>query len=66
MKSRHVEIQHLNGNPHDSRLFHVGRTCKGTWSKRVVRADEDGDLYVLLDGIKWYLDDPDTNWIWVD
>lgn len=66
MKPRHVEIQHLNGNPHDSRLFHVGRTCKGTWSKRTVHADEDGDWYVLLDGIKWYLDDPCTNWVWVD
>ena len=66
MKPRHVEVLHVKGNPHDRRLNQIGLTIKGTWSRRKVRTDEDGDWYILLDGLKWYLDDPDTNWVWVD
>ena len=66
MKPRHVEVLHVKGNPHDRRLNQIGLTLNGTWSRRKVRTDEDGDWYILLDGLKWYLDDPDMNWYWVD
>lgn len=57
----HVFIHNINGNPHDARLYGIGYNCKGRWDRRKVRRD-DHWCYVLLDGIKWYLDDPDTNW----
>lgn len=63
---KHVMVHHINGNPHDHRLYHIGLTCKGRWDRRKVHHDEDGDAYILLDNVRWYLDDPDTNWRWED
>lgn len=62
---KHVEIHHINGNPHDRRLYQIGLTVKGRWDKRAVHKD-DHYYYVLLNGVKWYLDDPDTVWIFID
>lgn len=59
---KHVMVYHINGNPHDRRLYQIGLTCKGRWDVRRVREDDHG-YYVVLGGVRWYLDDPDTAWI---
>lgn len=54
---KHLLVRHVNGNPHDVRLYDA-LVSVGTWSVRTVRRDDHG-RYVTLDGKRYYIDDPD-------
>lgn len=57
--SKHVLVQNVNGNPRDRRMWQIGCTLNGTWSRRAVRVCEDdyGTEYIVMGGIEYDLED---------